>query len=118
MSIPLILNRSRLNHAATKAPVLPATANNATAAAAAIGAETTTNGDGGLALKCKFCRAVFKVQQQFFQHVILDHAKMLKQKLDKAAANGTTSSGSPSGSGNGESGKAATTACSTGRNSF
>jgi uncharacterized C2H2 Zn-finger protein len=37
-------------------------------------------------LKCKFCSTVCRGQQEFFNHVIVSHAKTLKQKLNKAAA--------------------------------
>jgi hypothetical protein len=47
-----------------------------------------------LSLKCKFCYLIFKVQSDFFQHVITNHPKMLKKCLNRAEQNSTKKLGS------------------------
>ena len=55
------------------------------------------NSQENISLKCKFCMQVFKGQSEFFQHVIVAHAKMLKQKLNKAGVAATSNASSSIG---------------------
>lgn len=47
-------------------------------------------------LKCKFCMEVFNGQSEFFQHVILAHPKMVKQKLNRSSTGNSSGSSSSS----------------------
>jgi hypothetical protein len=54
-----------------------------------------------ISLKCKFCRTSFKGQSEFFQHVIVKHNQMVKQRINRARVESSSSSSSLSGSGGG-----------------
>ena len=45
-----------------------------------------------ISLKCKFCFEVFKGQSEFFQHVIVDHPKMLEKRLNRPTGKSTKNS--------------------------
>jgi hypothetical protein len=47
-----------------------------------------------ISLKCKFCRTSFKGQSEFFQHVIVKHNKMVKQRINRARVGSDNSNAS------------------------